>query len=113
MGRTPTAALAETAVTVPRAAGRLDVDPGVAPPPEHPLDLEVDDRAELLAVERVELDDVVEAVDELGLEVLLGALPETVPAHPDVRGHDQHGVLEVHGAALAVGEAAVVHDLEQ
>jgi hypothetical protein len=31
----------------------------------------------------------------------------------DIGGHDQHRVLEVHGAALAVGEAAVVHDLKQ
>ena len=31
----------------------------------------------------------------------------------DVRGHDQHGVLERHRAALAVGQAAVVHHLQQ
>ena len=31
----------------------------------------------------------------------------------DVRGHDQHGVLEVDRAALAVGQAAVVHHLQQ
>ena len=31
----------------------------------------------------------------------------------DVAGHDDDGVSEVHGAALAVGEAAVVQDLEQ
>ena len=30
-----------------------------------------------------------------------------------VRGHDDHGVAEVHGAALAVGEAAVVEHLQQ
>ena len=32
---------------------------------------------------------------------------------PDVRGHDDDGVLEVDRAALAVGEPAVVEDLEQ
>ena len=31
----------------------------------------------------------------------------------NVRGHDQHGVLEADGAALAVGQAAVVHHLQQ
>ena len=31
----------------------------------------------------------------------------------DVGGHDQHDVLEVHRAALAVGQAAVVHHLQQ
>ena len=39
----------------------------------------------------------------------------SAPARParDVRGHDQHGVLEVDRAALAVGQAAVVHHLQQ
>ena len=39
----------------------------------------------------------------------------SAPSRPagDVRGHDQHDVLEAHRAALAVGQAAVVHDLQQ
>ena len=36
-----------------------------------------------------------------------------IAAAGDVGGHDQHGVLEVHRAALAVGEASVVHHLQQ
>src|ERR1700755_1839307 len=32
---------------------------------------------------------------------------------PQVRGHDQHGVLEVHRAALRVGQAAVVENLQE
>ena len=32
---------------------------------------------------------------------------------PDVRSHDQNRVLEIDDAAFAVGEAAVVHDLQQ
>ncbi len=32
---------------------------------------------------------------------------------PQVRGHDEHRVLEVDGAALGVGQAAVVHHLQQ
>ena len=35
------------------------------------------------------------------------------PHRRDVRGHDQDGVLEVDRAALAVGQAAVVHHLQQ
>ena len=31
----------------------------------------------------------------------------------EVRGHDQNRVLEIHDAAFAIGEAAVVHHLEQ
>ncbi len=31
----------------------------------------------------------------------------------EVAGHDDHGVAEVHGAALAVGEAPVVEQLQQ
>ena len=39
----------------------------------------------------------------------------SAPARParDVRGHDQHDVLEVDRAALAVGQAPVVHHLQQ
>ena len=86
-----------------------DVDAALGHAHDQPGDLEVDDLAQLLARERVELDDVVEPVDELGLERQLRA----VPAARDVRGHDQDGVLEVHRAALAVGQAAVVHHLQQ
>ena len=32
---------------------------------------------------------------------------------PEVRGHDEHGVLEVDRAALGVGQAAVLEDLQQ
>ena len=88
---------------------RLDVHAALGHPHDQAGDLEVDDLAQLLAAERVELDDVVEAVDELRLEVGLHA----GAAARDVGGHDQHRVLEVHGAALAVGEAAVVDHLQQ
>ena len=42
---------------------------------------------------------------------LAGQLLDHVRA--EVRGHDDHGVAEVDRAALAVGEAAVVQDLQQ
>jgi hypothetical protein len=77
----------------------------------------------------VEYDHVVDAVQELGAEVLaqrvqhvalhrLEGLGVVAPIAgeklaADVRGHDHDGVLEVDGAALAVRQAAIVEDLEQ
>jgi hypothetical protein len=77
----------------------------------------------------LEDDDVVDAVQELGPEVavqcahhLLGCFFEILfRAHAsalqerraDVRGHDEDGVLEIDHAAFAIGEAAVVHHLQQ
>ena len=63
-------------------------------------------RSRSASVERPEADDVVDAVHELRLEELPGVTRQ-------VRGHDEHGVGEVHRAALAVGEPAVVEDLQQ
>ena len=63
-------------------------------------------RLEVVLGERTEPDDVVDAVDELGLE-------EVQRVARQVRGHDQHDVGEVDRAALAVGEAAVVEHLQQ
>ena len=82
----------------------------------------------------VEDDDLVDAVEELGTEVRLQRLVHLL-LHPlvghgvrrlgkadgrlakvggtEVRGHDQHGVLEVDRAALRVGQAAVFEDLQQ
>ena len=90
---------------------------------------EVDDAGELLFAERMEDDDVVDAVEELGAEVLaqdgedaLGGLGESFFAlgpgggelrGAEVRGHDEDGVFEIDGAALGVGEAAVVEDLQE
>ncbi len=58
------------------------------------------------SVERAEPHDLVDAVDELGLE-------EVGRVARQVGGHDEHGVGEVDRAALAVGEAAVVEHLQQ
>jgi hypothetical protein len=60
-------------------------------PARQALDLQVDDLADLVARQGLELDDVVEPVDELGLELGLHARASA----RDVRGHDHHGVLEV------------------
>jgi len=63
-------------------------------------------RTRFVLGERAEPDDVVDAVDELGLEEVLRV------AH-QVRRHDQDGVGEVDRPALAVGEPTVVEQLEQ
>ena len=96
--------------------------------------VQVDDGADVIAGEGVEDDQLVHAVQELGPEVpahrlhhaalhlgphprgVLAALPHAElqdPLRSEVRGHDHQRVLEVDGAPLAVGQAAVVEDLEQ
>ena len=70
------------------------------------LQLDVDDLAEVGLGQRAEADDLVDPVDELGLE-------ERQRVTREVRRHDEHGVGEVDRAALTVGEAAVVQHLQQ
>ena len=70
--------------------------------------------------------DFVDAVEKLGTEVVLEFFPHGVldlvlrlPGHPlndgrtDIAGHDDDGVLEIHRAALAIGESPVVEHLQQ
>src|SRR6516164_1234611 len=118
--------------------GRPDLDAHVAV--LQPLvdlgDHQVHDLEDLFLLQLVEHDHVVDTVEELGPEVLLQLLGDlrlhpvvrtpglALPGEPDrdalgdvtraqVRGHDDHGVLEVHHAALGVGEAPVLEDLQQ
>src|SRR5262245_152998 len=101
----------------------------------HLLDQELGDGPEILVGERIEHDDLVDAVDELGIEGLpdlpehhvvdapvdhagVGRLePERRllldEAGADVRRHDDDRVLEVHPVAEAVGQVAVLEDLQQ
>ena len=98
----------------------------------HPLELQLDDGADLLAPQRMEDDDLVDAVDELGPEMAAHHVHD-LPAQPRLvllvdgaqaelaldqlraeiarRDHDRVG--EVDDPALAVGEPAVVEDLKQ
>src|SRR6185312_10272334 len=82
------------------------------------------DAADVLLREPVEDHRVVDPVEELGLEGgrqhlfdrradPLVDLVADDPVGADVRGHDQHRVGEADRAALAVGEPAVVHDLQE
>ena len=85
--------------------------------------------------QRLEEDDFVEAVEELGVEGLLHFLLDQLfdlvadevfavaleaealllhqVARADVRGHDEDDVLEVDGVAEAVGQLAVFKNLQQ
>jgi hypothetical protein len=88
-------------------------------------DLEVDDVRELVLRERVEDDDLVESVEELGLEGLAHgghdglALGLGVQRRVDeelrakVGGHHEDDVAEVDRATLPVGEPPVVEHLKQ
>src|SRR6266540_3777559 len=91
-----------------RLRRQLDLDPAIGEPLPQPGELQLDDLGQLLARERLELDDLVDPVQELGAEDVLHRLRRA-----DVRGHDQNAVAEVDGAALAVGQATVFEDLEQ
>ena len=91
-----------------RSVGQLEGQAPLGEPRAQPRELELDDLADLLAGQRLELDDLVDPVEELGPERLAH---RRLVRH--VRGHDQHRVPEVDGAALPVGQAPVVEHLEQ
>ncbi len=105
----------------------MSADLALAEAPLQILELDVDDLADVLRLERMEHDHVVDAIDELGPEMLADdfhdlrlhllvvrstrELLDTLAAQ--VRRHDDDRVAEVHGAALAVREPAVVEHLQQ
>ncbi|KOT22176.1 hypothetical protein DM52_2199 [Burkholderia mallei] len=89
-------------------------------------ELNLRDRLDVAAVERVEHDDVVDPVQELGAEVLLDLDPHRIldlflrrarhrldQLRAEIRRHHDHGVLEVDGAPLPVRHPAVVEHLQQ
>ena len=106
-------------------AGDLHTDLAVGQPPPEKLHLQVDDAQDGILLQRPEDDDFVDAVQEFGPEMAFQDgldLPfhgrEILPVILDrlaaqVGGHDDEGVLEVDGPALAVGQPAVVQDLQQ
>mmetsp|Transcript_10525 Transcript_10525/g.20901 ORF Transcript_10525/g.20901 Transcript_10525/m.20901 type:complete len:211 (+) Transcript_10525:482-1114(+) len=113
------------------ALGEFDVDVPVLQATTHILDVFLTDANEVGRDERVEQDDVRQTVQELRPHLLadlshdeltgllgqlavldvVGSAQQHVRA--DVGGHDEHGVGEVHGTALGVGQAAVVKNLQQ
>ena len=95
---------------------------------------QIDDGADFLFRQALVVDDIVEAVQELGAELPLEQLVDGAlclirqlvfavgtalfqifqnQVRAEVRRQDDDGVLEVHRAALAVGDAAVVQHLQQ
>ena len=100
----------------------------------YPADEELHDLDHLVHGQLVEHDYLVNPVQELRPEVilqcLLDALLHPLISHrlarlleterqlaqvrrPEVRGHDEHGVLEVDRTSLGVGEATVLEDLKE
>ena len=93
------------------------------------VELEIDDPFDLVQREGGEQDDVVDPVEELrpevvpqlahdggaglGLDFAVGGDPVEQMMRTDVGRHDDHRVAEVDGAALRVGDAAVVEHLQQ
>ena len=88
--------------------------------------LQIDYSFDLLLLERTEHDDIVHAVQKLraengaksferlyasALRIFRGQFKDRRGAY--VRRHDDHSIAEVHGAALSVGQAAVIENLQQ
>ncbi len=89
------------------------------------LELQLHDGRKLVGAQGVEEHDVVETVEELRFERRLHGVHDRFPLllarqglvdeelRAQVRRQDQDGVPEVDGASLAVGQPAVVEDLEE
>ena len=88
--------------------------------------MQIHDLGDLLAAQRPENDDVVDAIQKLRLEVaaqrlrylgldqrpVVGPLLQD-PLAADVARHDDDRIPEVDGSALRIGEAPVIEDLQQ
>lgn len=90
------------------------------------LQLDIGNGANVLGIQAVEDHRFVDAVEEFGAEMrfqlpphrvldLVGLLAHHGLDHvrANVAGHDDHGVLKVHSATLAIGQAAIVQHLQQ
>src|ERR1700680_4166524 len=100
---------ARLADQIARLVIQVELHIAIEHPPPQVVELDFHDRANLLGAQRMEHDDVVDAVDELGPEVLLhglhhGSFHARVVAFPghfldrlraQVRGHDDDRVAEI------------------
>ena len=95
--------------------GEIESDAALGEPRAQLRELDVDDARDVLLRQTVEHDDLVDPVHELGLEVRAHRCHHRVlvAARAEVARHDDDRVREVDRAALAVGEPAVVHQLQQ
>src|SRR2546425_11984240 len=109
-----------------RVVRELDHNLPLLEPLQQVVRLDVDDLLHVVDAERVEEDDLVDAVQELRSEVLperLGDLPPDTFGQiagvlgdvltSEVRRHDHDHVLEVDRPPLAVGQPPIVEQLEQ
>ena len=92
-----------------------------------PHHLDIDNRPHFIALQAMEQDDFVDAVEEFGPEMGFDKAHHIVPHRlavlafglvdqifrPEIRGHDDQRVAEIDRAALPVGQAAIVEHLQQ
>ena len=109
--------------------GECQGDPFFGQSQAEKIEEKIHDLFNLLEGERLKENDLVDAVEEFwakmftqfghdGLARFLGDFSLGVKAldeqgGTDVGGHDDDGVFEIDGATLAVGQAAIVEDLEE
>src|SRR5205085_10133212 len=110
---------------VPGRVGHLQHQPPVGQPPRQPVELDVHNGLQVECGQPVEDHDVVQPVEELGLEVAPDDGHHRVPAlflgqcrigddgRAEVGGQDQDRVAEVDGTALAVGQPTVIEYLQE
>jgi hypothetical protein len=112
---------------VARRGFEHDGDLAVLEQLRQPRHLDIDDLRHVAALEPVEQDDLVDAVEEFRAEVRphhrhdlithrVGVLPLRLVGQilgAEIRGHHDERVAEVDGVTLSVGEAAVVEHLQQ
>ena len=88
------------------------------------LQLNLGDLGQVLLVQAVEDDDIVDAVQEFGGEMIAQGVVNLLAHHlfilffhdgvaAEVAGHDDGGVAQIDGAALAIGQTAVIEHLQQ
>ena len=103
-----------------------DLDLAVGQKTREPPDLDMHDLVHVHPREAVKQDDLVQPVEEFGTEMsphrrhhlgagmlLVAVFVGREEFSAQIRSEDDHRVAEIHGAALAVGQAAIVQHLKQ
>ena len=117
--------VAERSEEILTCVGDLQFEITVGEPMPQPLELDIDDGAQLVTSESVEYHRLIDAVEELRAEVPAHVDHDLLPQllgcechvedvrRSEVGRHDDDDVAEVDGAALSVSESAVVEELQQ